>query len=244
MNWIAVLLDLLLLGILVLCAWRGNKQGIVIGALSIVGIVACICAGNVVAETYDDEFVSVPQSIGSGLVDNYTTRILNADYENVLEGEDDDLVIRLTEEEKQDVYTVSFAVCRQFGMTDGVADAVALRVASQTSQVNQAMSHILGTEICLQITHVAIFFIIFLITLIILAAVKNTFDVNLTLPGLEAVNRILGAVIGGVKGLLYVLLIAAALRYAGALLPDAVLQKSLLAKALAEHNLIANILSI
>lgn len=244
MNWFAVLLDLLLLGVIALCAWRGYKNGILVGAVSIVGIVACICAGNIMAETYDDEFASVPQSIGSGLVDSYSTRILMADYANVIEGEDDDLVVRLTAEQKTDVYAVSRAVCRQFGFAEAVSDSIAQRVAAQTNTVNQAMNHVLATEICLQISHAAIFAIVFLLTIIILAALRNTLDLYLSLPGLEIVNRVLGAVIGGAKGLIYVLLFAVFLRYAGMLISDEVIQGSLLTKALTEHNLIANILGI
>ena len=244
MNWLAVLLDLFLVGVIALCAWRGNKNGIIVSVLSIAGIMACICAGNVMAETYDDEFASVPQSVGSGLVDSYATKLLTADYSEIIEGEDDDLVIRLTNEQKNDVHAVSYAVCRQLGFADGVSNDIADRVSAQTGIVNQAMSHILGTEICLRVSHVAIFAIVFLLTIIILAAVKNTLDLYLSLPGLEVVNRILGAVLGGFKGLLYVLLFTAVLRYAGLLVSDEVLQSSLLAKALTEHNTIANILGI
>lgn len=244
MNWFAVLLDLVLIGVIALCAWRGYKNGIIVSALSIAGIVACICAGNVMAQTYDDEFSSVPQSIGSGLVDSYTTKLITADYSQVIEGEDDDLVIRLTDDEKSDVHAVSYAVCRQFGFAESVSNEIADRVAAQTTVVNQSMSHILGTEICLRITHVAIFAIIFLLLIIILAAIKNTLGLYLSLPGLEVVNRILGAVLGGFKGLMYVLLLTAVLRYAGMLLSDDVIRSSLLTRALTENNAIANILGI
>jgi len=244
MNFFALLLDLILLGVIALCAWRGSKNGILVGAVSILGIVACMVAGNIMADTYDDEFSSVPMSIGNGLVDNYSTKILMADYANIVEGEDDDLVVRLTDEQKRDVYAVSHAVCRQLGLAESVSGEIAGRVASQTNTVNQAMNHVLATEICLQVTHAGIFVIVFLLLIIILAAIRNTLDLYLSLPGLEIVNRILGAVIGGVKGLIYVLLFATILRYAGVLVSDEVIQSSLLTRGLTEHNLIANILGI
>ena len=129
MNWFAVLLDLFLLGVIALCAWRGNKNGIIVSVLSIAGIVACICAGNVMAETYDDEFASVPQSVGSGLVDSYATKLLTADYSEIIEGEDDDLVIRTHTFDIQAGYVATAQALRkgtQFTAVFSISDIMAI----------------------------------------------------------------------------------------------------------------------
>ena len=140
MNWIAVVIDLVLVGIVALCAWRGWKQGIIVGALSIAGIVACICVGSIMATAYAEEFSAVPKSVGAGLVDSVSTKLLTADYSNVVEGEDDDLLIRLTDQQKKDVFSVSYATCRQLGLADAVSQKIANEAAAQTSAVGAQLS--------------------------------------------------------------------------------------------------------
>ena len=244
MNWIALVIDLVLVGILVLCAWRGWKQGIIVEALSIAAVVACICVGSIMATAYAEEFSSVPKSLGAGLVDSTATKLLTADYSNVVEGEDDDLVIRLTDQQKSDVFSVSYATCRQLGIADPVARTISDNAAGQTSTVNQALSAILSDLIWTQATRFAIFAIVFLLTVIILAALKNTLDLFLSLPGIEIVNRVIGVILGAAKGAIFVLLLAVALRYTGYFLSPELTNRTLLAKLLIDMNPLADLLGL
>ena len=244
MNWIAVVIDLVLVGIVALCAWRGWKQGIIVGALSIAGIVACMCVGSIMATAYAEEFSAVPKSVGAGLVDSVSTKLLTADYSNVVEGEDDDLVIRLTDQQKTDVFSVSYATCRQLGLADSISQKIADEAAAQTSTVNQQLSATLSNLIWLQVTRFLIFAIVFLLTVIILAALKNTLDLFLSLPGLELVNRILGLILGAAKGVIYILLLAMAMRYVGIVLSPEITERTLLAKVLMENNFVAAMLGL
>ncbi len=244
MNWIALGIDLVLAAVVALCAWRGWKQGIIISAVSIAGIVACMCVGSIIATAYAEEFSAVPKSVGAGLVDSVSTKLLIADYSNVVEGEDDDLVIRLTDQQKSDVFSVSYATCRQLGLADSIAQKIAREAAAQTSDVNQQLSALLSNLIWVQVTRFLIFAVIFLLTVIILAALKNTLDIFLSLPGLEIVNHILGLMLGAAKGVIYILLLTMALRYIGIVLTPEITERTILAKLLMENNLVATMLGL
>lgn len=241
MNWGSVILDLVLLGIIAFAAWRGWKQGLVMGAVGTVALILCICVGSVVSDAYGEEFTSVPKSVGSGLIDSYITKLQAADYAEVTE-DDEKLVVRLTAEQKKDVYMMSYAVSRQLGFSENVSADLAQQAADETDSVNEAMSEVLSSVIWGRVTHVVIFCIIFILCFIVLEAVRNSLDLYLALPGLEIVNRIAGAVLGALQGVILVLLIATVLRYTGVLLKQPVTDKALFASGLIEKNTISNIL--
>ena len=105
-------------------AWRGFKNGIILGIFSLAALCGCLFAADMIADAYCSEFQGMLEPFSAGLVDTAIHTVRDYDPETA---EEDDTVPRvvLSEEEKSDVEAVCYAACRQIGFADGAAACTA-----------------------------------------------------------------------------------------------------------------------
>ncbi len=238
----SLVIDLALAAIVVFCAWRGFRTGIINGVSWILAVVIAIYGANLVANVYSRELAGMMQPFALGVVDS----TLNGDKENG--SPDDDTVIdqniSIDERDKLDVYTVSKAVLTRLGLAPDAADSIARQTSLEFTRVSPDMSYRLTELLCERAAYVVLFIIAFALIAIIFTVIGNVFDLSFGIPGHENLNHITGAALGVIRGILIVLVIGCVGRYIGIVLPDAVMEKTFIFRRIVEANKIAALLKI
>lgn len=238
------ILDLVLVGILALCAWKGYKSGILVSVLGIVAIIISLVVGNVVSKAYSSEFSGIMEPFITGVVDKSISDVLDTTPEDGAEKTGEKSEFLVPEKDRSDVYTVSLAALRDLGIAEKPAEDLAEQVSGDTKDVNQQMSNVLTEKLCVRIAFVLVFVIVFVITAIIFVVIENIADIKFTLPGAEKINGIAGAELGFIKGLMIVMFIALIFRYAAVLLPGTFISKTVILELFTGRNIIASAVGI
>ena len=268
------ILDIVLILVIALCAWRGYKSGIIISFIGIIAIIVSVFAGNLVAKTYHSDFAGVMHPFVGGMVDSAVSTSLGTevmDREVAASAEDEEaatyIVLNLgaankeeaeamqvektgntvylvAEDAQEDVWTVSYATLRNMGLAEAPAEKLATEVSQEVTNVNQEMRDQLGDKLCDQLAFMVVFAAGFILAAILFVVIGNIIDIKFTLPGAEIVNDIGGAVFGAVRGIVIVLFIASIFRYAGLLLPETLIEKTWILEGLINHNAVAGAVGI
>ncbi|MBQ4381411.1 MAG: CvpA family protein [Oscillospiraceae bacterium] len=247
---IGLIIDIVLIAIVVFCAWRGFRAGLITSIIGVVAVVVAIYGANLIAATYSGEFVGMTEPFVSGLVDSVETKIMG--YTPSAEEEDNETqdsntfvpVLPVLGEDAKNVLKVCTSVLRQMGLAPEIADRIASDVDDSVDTVSAGMNAQLTTALCEKLCFIGVFIVAFLLIMIIFTAIGNVLDLVFGLPGLENINHILGGLLGAVKGAAIVIVICCVLRYLGIVLTPAVLDSTFITKRLMESNLVADILKI
>jgi len=244
-----ILIDVLLVAIVVYCAWLGLKRGLVNSAFGIFSLIVAIFFGHLVGVVYGSEFSSMLKPFATGLVDNAVATV-TSDYDNVesislMEDEEETPpVVFLTESEKSDVYSVSFAALRQLGICAESAEVMATEVAEEHTTVNQDMAIELTNQISNRVSYVLVVGVVFAIVAIIAAIIGNVLNLYFRMPKLEMVNKIAGCGLGAVKGIIIIMFIACFCRYFGIIIGQQTITDTWLLEKLIDSNKLAAVLGI
>ena len=231
-------IDIALILIIVFGAWRGFKNGFVRGIFGLLAIIIAIYGANLVAKAYSGEFTGMLEPFVGGIVDNSVTNIMNSDNTS-----SDEQTIILPDEDKANVYDVSYTALRRIGVAEEAAQRIAEKVESEMDLVGQKMSANLTEKLCEVLAFIAVFGISFILILIIFAVMGNIINLAFSLPGIETADRIIGLFLGLFKGVLIVFAIAVVGRYIGLISSDTINNTTIL-KYIINVNPIANILGI
>jgi uncharacterized membrane protein required for colicin V production len=232
-----IVIDLILVAIIGFCAWRGYKNGIVVGICGLVAIIVSIVGANVVAKSYSEAYV--------GALEPFVTGIVDTAVNNVIEDpEEEELVYRIQPTERRDVYAVSFATLRNLGLSGSASKPIAEAITEDSDSVNQLMNNNITRRLCRALAFIVTFIIAFCILAIVFAVIGSIISLRFRIPGIDRLDWIIGIALGVIKGFMIVLVIAGALRYLGMFLPKETVEKTFLLELFTEHNLIANLLKI
>lgn len=237
----SLVIDLVLVAIVALCAWRGFRTGIINGVSWIIAVVIAIYGANLVASVYSGELADMLEPFALGLVDS----TMNGDAEH---GETDDTIIdqnmSIDERDKLDVYTVSRAVLLRLGIVPNAADSLARQTAQEYTHVGNDMSLYLTQLLCQRAAFVVLFAVAFILIAIVFTVIGNVFDLSFGIPGHENLNHIIGAALGAIRGILIIMVIGCVGRYIGILLPEGVMENTLIFQKIVDLNRIASMLKI
>ncbi len=240
-----LILDVLVVGIAILCAWRGWRKGIIGGLCAILAVVVSFYGANLIASTYSSEFTGVVQPFANGIVDSVVGRVTGKETET---SEDDEegssrswtILVPLSAEEKNDTYSVAFSALRQVGFHEDVAAELAKSASEVASYVNSDLSDFLADKLSGVAAFVAVFIIAFILISILFAVVGNVLDLVFELPGIEFINRLLGLALGLVKAFCILQFFGFIARYAGLVLPEKAVQSTLFFKYFVDYNYLAS----
>lgn len=238
------IIDLVILGILILCAWNGYKKGIVMGVGGILCIFVSIYGANLVANSLSFDVSPALQPFASG----YTEGMLNGKDSKVMRQmgwEDydysvDDLLAK-NPERTEEFCATCYEVLGIDGKTANILAEDAVQYARESgSSMQNAVVHVL----CDTLSHVACFTLAFLIIIIVLTVIGNLPNLSYKLPRFDAVNDIGGVVCGIVTGLLFCTLLVWALKFMGILIGRGTLSSATLGRFFLNHNLLRALLGI
>ena len=105
LRWI---IDIVLLLILLGCAWKGYRNGLIPGIFMLLALLASLYGAKLVAETYSEEFISILEPFASGMTDRAMREL---EDEDVLKG--------------NDVYAASKAILEEIGFMGSAAENIA-----------------------------------------------------------------------------------------------------------------------
>jgi len=231
LKWIPTILTVIFIAIPVFCAWRGYKNGIIRGACGILAVLLALFCGNIVANMYSTDFDGMLSPFVNGMVDG---------AENTVLTNDDEAVIQVSDEDKDDVYTVSYAIFRQLGVVENAAVKMAEEVAEECPGVDQTMCDTIGANLSARFSYILVFCIAFAMIAIIFAVVGNLINISFQIPIFGIAEPILGIALGAVKGLIIMYTVAMFLRYMGIIIPDEALEGTEFIFKLVNENPVAD----
>ncbi|NLA86484.1 MAG: CvpA family protein [Clostridiales bacterium] len=248
-----ILIDIALVLIVLLFAWRGFRNGFIRGVFGVLAIIVAIYGANLVAKTYAEDFTGMLQPFVSGVVDKAYSDVMdggeaedNDKSDEAAAGTGDfiDTAESDTEDQKHNkVYDISYETLRKIGISEGASRQIAEKVGGRIDTIGHKMSTDLTDVLCDALAYIGVFTVVFILIAIFFAVIGNIINLAFSIPGLENVDRIIGLFMGILKGLLIVLALALVVRYLGLLAPDRIEQTTIL-KYILNMNPLADILGV
>ena len=227
----ALLIDLSIIGIVVFCAWRGYRSGLIRGVFGVVTLVLSIFFANIAANAYSEEFQGMLYPFVGGIVDTTLSELPADSAEEEIAGHEN--------ESKE--FKLVFTVLRRIGLP--VSACVRIAELTVEEGFEGQLSDAIAERLSSVMAYVSVFAIAFVLVAIIFAVIGNLIGFVFSLPGLKLLDVIAGIAFGFAKGLLIVLVISAVIRYYG-LLALETLEKTTVLNYLVGNNMIANMLGI
>ena len=222
-----LILDLLLLAIIVLCAWTGYKKGLIMGIAALLAAIISLYGASLVSQAYSYEVVPVLRPFVSGYIQN---RMEN----EVLE----DLGIDDTSLSVEDVLSGDPSLRHDFcaacyastGIYADAADQMATEAEEYAAANGATIQESVVEVFCIRAAYVAGVALVFIVFLIALTALGNIPNLSFKIPNMDTLNDAGGAVMGLVNGMVYCILLCWALRFLGLVIGRDTLENTILAK--------------
>ena len=215
MNWIHWVIDLVLLLIIILCAWRGFRNGLIAGILALCAVLFSVYAADILADTYSGEFTKMLEPFVTGMVDTASSAAEDAYAKSGKE---------------PGVYDMTEKTVEGVGFMKSAAKNVTREIAAEQLETGPALRRAIVDKLCVVAAYALTFAIMFILLIIVFAVIGNLFNLAFKLPGLELISGVLGTLLGLAKGLIYVFAIAWFLRFVGMFLPEEKVNSTILLK--------------
>ena len=245
---LTTIINIVLLGIVVICAWLGFKKGIIMGIIGILVIILSLYGAQLLSDTFSYEVIPVMKPFVSGFMDTRVedTAFSVLGYEPDENGEYhvsqslDDLIAAMPEARKE--------ICRwsykDLGLYDAIADDMAGKAVDYMDQ-NEGVS--IGTAIsnilCQSISWYGGFIIAFILIFTVLTVIVNIPNLSFRIPYVGILNDLGGLVIGVYVGMLFASLLVWVLQFTGIVLPQDTLQQSSVAAWILEKDFLSTFIS-
>lgn len=238
------IVDLVILGILIMCAWGGYKKGLIMGIGGVLCIFVSIYGANLMANSVRFDVISALQPFASG----YTEGLLNNKDSKVMKQmgwEDydysvDDLLARYPERENE-----FCATCYEtLGIDEKTSEILAEQAVEYAEEAGTSVKDAVVYILCKTVSYVGCFTLAFLLLIIILTVIGNLPNLSYKLPRFDAVNDIGGVLLGVVTGLLFCMLLVWVLKFMGMIIGRDTLSSATLGRFFLNHNLLLKYLGI
>lgn len=209
------IIDLVLLGILIICTWSGYKKGLIMGVGGILCIVVAIYGANLLANTFSDEVVPAMRPFASGYAESIISGEDSAVRKNMGWSGSEYSTEDLLESSPEDARRFGAECYKALGIDSGSSERMA-DMAADYAEANQVgMVDAVVQVLCEKVSFVGCFVLAFLLILIILTVIGNLPNLSFKIPNLDLVNDIAGAVLGLVTGIMFCCLAVWALKFMG-----------------------------
>ena len=220
------IIDLVLLGILILCTWTGYKKGILMGIGGILCIVVGIYGANLLANLFSYDVVPAMKPFVSGYVEGQLLKADSRLLEQMGWNEQDYSVEDLLRQHPERQTEFAAECYTALGIDEATAEHMGERVVEYAGEndvsVMDATIHIL----CETASYLLCFILAFLLIVIILTVIGNLPNLSFKIPRLDLVNDIGGAVLGLFTGLMLCAVLVWALKFMGKLIGPATLSST------------------
>ena len=216
------IIDLVLLGILIVCTWTGYKKGILMGIGGILVIIVGIYGGNLLANLFSYDVVPAMKPFVSGFVEGQLqgdSKLLEQMGWNGRDYSVEDLLQQHPERREE----FAAACYVSIGIDAQTAEHMAERVVTYAGENDVAVKDATVHILCVTASYLLCFVLGFLLIVILLTVIGNLPNLSFKIPHLDLVNDIGGAVLGLFTGLLFCVVLVWALKFMGKLLGNGTL---------------------
>jgi len=208
-----LIIDILLVAIVVMCAWGGYRKGVIAGVAGILAVVISLLAGMMLSEAYSSEVIPALEPFVNGYIDSTDSREYVLDKMGF--GDSDKSLNDILTEDTSLKYDYAYECMKLVGFYDDRAEDFARRSVNRATESNISMTDAIVDVICETVTYVGTLTIGFLLILILMVAVANVFNLSMRLPNMENFDELGGLALGFAKGFLYCILLCWLLSFLG-----------------------------
>lgn len=233
--------DIIFLGILVLCTWQGYKRGILSGIIGILVIIVALFIGNLISVTCSTEFSPMIKSFMSGYVDTQLIEakddLKNQDYTNY-SVED---VLEVNPKVAKELSAAAFV---NIGVTEVSANKLAAQALEERENNSGTLSNAIATVLSITLAYLLVLCVAVILIIIIFTVVANITNIKPRLPVKQSLDSSMGGVIGLIRGILIVSVIAWVIGFLGFAIKPETVEKTVLTELFVKHNIISLIVGI
>lgn len=244
---ITLIMSILLIGIIVICAWQGFKKGIIMGIVEILVILLSVFGAQLLADAYAYEVIPALKPFVAGYMETrveaqaYSLLGFEADEEgnyNVTYSLND--LLEANPEVIHSIYEQSYAA---LGISDAAAETMADKAEAYQDETACSVADAAVYVFCETATWVLGFALAFLLLFTVLTVIVNLPNLSLRIPFVGLVNDLGGLGLGIATGFLFCSLILWFCQYLGVVLPEDALRSSSTAAYFMDMNLISQFIS-
>lgn len=220
-------IDLVLLAILIISVWSGYKKGLIMGIGGMIAIIISLYGACLLSTAFSYEVVPALRPFASGYIEGQmsTTVLENMDLTDTELSLEDVL-----SNDAQLEHRFCYESYRAVGIYDDAADQMATEAETYADEQDTDIQTAVVEVFCSRVTYVLGVILAFLLLLIILTAIGNIPNLAFKIPNMDILNDAGGAVMGLVEGITLCVLLVWALRFAGLIIGDDTLSRTILAK--------------
>lgn len=235
MTFSALILDLILLAILIAFAIRGASRGLLLSLCGLVAMLVAFAGAGFVADLLAPRVADyLEPRFASAIEERLETQLEAA----LPDGEDP-----VPTEGTGDIpLTDLLDVLRDMGLYQSAVDAIDRAVAQGMTDVAADAAAAVAASIAGSVAYMILFVVSFVVILVLWTLLSHALDLVARLPGLHALNRTGGALLGLVKGCAILFLCAWVLRYLGSVIPEETVEQTYLLKFFLNTNPVTLIL--
>ncbi len=240
---ITSIISLVLLGIIVICAWQGFKKGIIMGIIGVLVIILSLYGAQLLSDTFSYEVIPVMKPFVGGFLDS---RVESTTYELFGYEADENGVYDApysVDDMLENQPASRIEVCRwvfhDLGVYEDMAESLAQKTVTYADQNGTTLSNAIMTVTCQSLSWYGGFLLAFILVFAALTVIVNIPNLSFRLPYIGIVNDIGGAAIGVFTGFLFCAIIAWVLQFTGLLIPETSLRGTAIASYFLDRNLLA-----
>ncbi len=238
------IIDLVLLGILIICTWNGYKKGLIMGIGSIICIIVSIYGANLLANTFSYDVVPALRPFATGYIestigsrDSAVTKRMG--WENYSYSVED--LLSQYPERRTEYCTECY---KELGIDTATAESMAKKAVTYAEESGGTIHAAIGQTLCETISFAGCFLLAFLLIIIILTVIGNLPNLSFKLPRLDLLNDISGAVLGLMTGLAFCLVLVWALKFTGMIIGKETLTSTVLGRWMMNSRILLKYLGI
>ena len=255
------IINLVLIGILLVCAWSGYKKGIIMGIGGIVAIIVALYGANLVATTFSYDIISAMRPFATGYMESQMRRedsggaTISLGIDEEEEEEDSILEQRgwegselsvedLLSEHPESRGAFCIACYEKLGLNEETSQVMAAEAIAYADENETDMISSVVQVLCENICFVGCFLLAFLLIIILLTVIGNLPNLSYKLPHLDLLNDIGGTLLGIVTGLMFCVVLVWALKFTGIVIGRDTLASARVARLFLEHNFLTTRLGL
>ena len=243
------IINILLVAILIICAWQGYKKGIILGIIDVLVIILSLYGAQLLSDTFSYEVIPVLKPFVSGYMEAKVEEntYLAFGYEaDPLTGRFDtpysatDLLVSQPEMRQ----TVIANTYKGLGFYDAMTETLTDRTMEYAQDNNASIASSVVTISCQTVTWYGGFLLAFIILFAVLSVIVNLPNLSFKIPYVGIVNDIGGVLIGLFVGALFCSVVVWVCQFAGLVLPEQTLRATGLAAFFLDKNMLANYITL
>ena len=219
-----VAVNLILIAVVVVCAWQGFKKGIIMGIIGVLVIILSLYGAQLLSDTFSYEVIPVLKPFVSGFAETQVEKTTFEAFGYEADVNGDFHVTRslsdLIAEQPESRFEISRRVYQKLGIYSDIADSMARKTVAFADQNNADLTSSVMTVLCQSITWYGGFLLAFILLYAAMTVIINILNLSFRLPYVGIINDLGGLGIGVFTGLLICALIVWAIQFTGLIMPE------------------------